>query len=168
MKTAQQIHGDGVTPVTAYFQNSSRVPRAYAVRVKSLKSSVTNVTRHPIEVIPHDGMTAMTAYFQNSSRVPRAHAVRTGLFRFLLSCRHAVIDRWSRKQMINHSFTPRKPWVYTSKTIGLALSSLVSRLSALACHGDRSATSKNKIKVIADTDKCHVSHDNHQVLVSII
>ncbi len=109
MKTVQQIHGDGVTPVTAYFTNSSRVPRAYAVREISLKSHVTNVTRHPIEVITekglcletigssigrqisHDGMTAMTAYFQNFSRVPRAYAVRTELFRFLLSCRHAVI-----------------------------------------------------------------------------
>ncbi len=80
MKTAQQIHGDGVTLVTAYFQNSSRVPRAYTVREESLKSSVTNVTHHPIKVIkekddpvgvcleaigpgigrqiPHDGMTA--------------------------------------------------------------------------------------------------------------
>ncbi len=109
MKTVQQIHGDGVTPVTAYFTNSSCVPCVYAVREKSLKTSVTNVTRHPIEVITekglcleiigsgigrqifHDGMTAMTTYLQNLSRVPRAYAVRTEFFRFLLSCRHAVI-----------------------------------------------------------------------------
>ncbi len=131
MKTVQQIQGDGVTPVTAYFQNSSRVPRAHAVRETILKSSVTNVTRHPIEVMKekdnpiglclenvasgigrqifHDGMTAMTTYFQNFSRVPRAHAVRTELFRFLLSCRHAVIPCPSRKQMLTHSFRHHKP-----------------------------------------------------------
>ncbi len=121
MKTVQHIQGDGVTPVTAGLQNSSRVPRAYAVRVKSLKSSVTSVTRHPIELISHDGMTAMTTYFQNSSRVPRVCAVRTELFRFLLSCRHAVIPCACYMQMINHSSMHCKPWVYTSKTIGLAI-----------------------------------------------
>ncbi len=136
MKTIQYIHGDGVTPVTAYFQNSSRVPCAYAVRVESLKSSVTNVTRHPIELIFHDGMTAMTAYFQNSSRVPRAHAVRTELLGFLLSCRHAVILCPSRKQMLNHSFRPRKSWVYASKTIGLALVNL-GIMPSSAIHSPR-------------------------------